>query len=183
MRSTAPAAVALTIVGMVLLAGCSSSAQRPEAAPAPELAPAPQAAPAPASEAAPAPGAAPAPTASEAADAGYILVYRQKRIVGLALNTSVYLDGTEAAELDPGTYVRLKAAPGTHRMWSDEEKDAFEVTVEAGKTLYFRMDLVAGLWKGHGKMAAMSESAGAAEFASFELKHAEKIHAPGLVAW
>ncbi|MFZ5787272.1 MAG: DUF2846 domain-containing protein [Acidobacteriota bacterium] len=169
MRSTPTTVLAVTLLGVALMAGCSSSASRPEAAPTP----APEPTPAPAA----------APATADTADAGFIVVYRQKRIVGLALNTSVYLDGTETAELDPGTYVRLKAAPGTHRMWADEEKDAVEVTIEAGKTLYFRMDLVPGLWKGHGKMAAMSESAGAAEFASFELKRAEKIRAPGMVAW
>jgi hypothetical protein len=164
-------ALAPTLLAVALLAGCSTAASRPDGAPAPSPAPTPASAP----EAAPA--------TAGAGDAGFIVVYRQKRIVGLALNTSVYLDGTETAELDPGTYVRLKTTPGTHRMWADEEKDAFEIAVEAGKTLYFRMDLVPGLWKGHGKMVAMGESTGAAEFASLELKHAEKIHAPGLVAW
>jgi hypothetical protein len=163
----------LLVFAVIGLGACSSSTPPHEAATVPSAQPA-----APATPSAPA---AVAPTA-ESADIGILVVYRQKRIVGMALNTSFHLDGTEVAELDPGTFVKVKATPGQHRVWADEEKDAQAIEVGAGTTTYFRMELVPGLWKGHGRLVAVDATAGAAELAEWKPKPTDSVHAAELVA-
>lgn len=157
-----------------LLVGCSSTASPPATAKADRPAPAPSA---PSEPVAPTAAVAPAAAGEES----LMIVYRQKRIVGMALNTSVYLDGVEVAELDPGTFVKIKLTPGSHRVWADEARDAITLAVESGRSYYFRMDLVAGLWKGNGKLAAVDESSGSKELAAFQCKPAEEIKVPALV--
>lgn len=164
--------VSLGIAG--LLAGCSSTGSPPATAKVGNPAPPPAA---PSEPSAPTAAAAPATVGDESV----MVVYRQKRIVGMALNTSVYLDGVEVAELDPGTFVKIKLTPGSHRVWADEARDAITLAVESGRSYYFRMDLVPGLWKGNGKLAAVDEGSGRKELADFQCKPAEEIKVPALV--
>lgn len=168
MRTRTLEMLAAVLVVAVSFMGCSSTA--PQSAPAESVA-------APAAPAAPAMAAAPADTGDNA----YLSFYRKKRIVGMALNTSVYVDGVEVAELDPGTYVKVRVSPGTHRVWADEEEDVVTVQATAGETYYFRMELRPGMWKGHGQVVAMDAVAGAAEFAEYKCKLAEEIKVPAMV--
>jgi hypothetical protein len=166
--------VTLIVIAAVLLVGCSSTApsvSESTATPAATAStPSTPAVPSTAS-AAPAIG-----------DSAIMTVYRKKGFVGAMLNTSVYVDGTEIAELDPGTFVKVKLTPGTHRVWSDEEDDAVNVTAEAGKTYFFRMVLATGMWKGHGKMVAVDEATGSKEFAEYQCKPADQIKVPEMIA-
>lgn len=156
------AAVLFVAVGIM---GCSSSA--PQGAPGATVA----------APAVPVLAAAPADTG----DSAYLTFYRKKRIVGMALNTSVYVDGAEIAELDPGTYVKVRVSPGAHRVWADEEDDAVAIETATGETYYFRMELRPGMWKGHGQVVAMDPGVGAAEFAEYKCKPANKIKVPAMV--
>ncbi|HPW56964.1 MAG: DUF2846 domain-containing protein [Thermoanaerobaculaceae bacterium] len=153
--------VAFGVMVVIGLAGCSSTAPQQQVT----------------AEAAPAA----VTVAADLGDNAVLTFYRKKRIVGLALNTSVYVDGVEVAELDPGTYVKVKVAPGAHQVWADEEKDAFTLTAEAGKTYFVRMELRPGMWKGHGKAVLVDEATGAAEFAEYKCKLADEIKVPSMV--
>jgi hypothetical protein len=153
--------VALTLTAG--LVGCSSTAPQPAAAKAP-LSPAPDAA-----------------VVADAGDNALMTVYRKKRFVGMALHTSVYVDGTEIAELGNGAYVKVKVAPGQHRVWADEESDAITVGFETGKGYFFRMELVPGMWKGNGRMVAVDEATGKQELAEAKPKPTEDIKVPAMV--
>jgi hypothetical protein len=98
------------------------------------------------------------------------IFYRKKRFVGLALNTSIFVDGVEIAELDPGTYIKVPIAPGTHSFHSDDEDDAFDVEIAAGEEYYFSVNLKPGMWKGDGTLEKKSKREGSAEFEKLNLK-------------
>jgi hypothetical protein len=114
-------------------------------------------------------------------DKALVTVYRKKRIVGLALHTSVYVDGVEVAELENGAYVRLAIAPGPHVLYADEEKDAIKVDLEAARQYFYRMELVPGLWKGNGILKPVDEKTGATEFKEWKLKLTKEIRKPEMV--
>ncbi len=142
-----------------------------ESAPAADVAPVPDAPTPPAAEEAPAEPATSSEVAAAAEPApAFGIFYRKKRFGGRALNTSIYVDGVEIAELDPGTYIKVPLAPGKHSLHSDEEKDAFDVTVAPGQDYYFAVNLKAGMWKGHGKLEQRSRDEGAAEFEKLDMK-------------
>jgi hypothetical protein len=123
-----------------------------------------------------------APTAAQPiAEFGYLVCYRQKRFVGAILNTSVFLDEVELADMDNGCYIIAKAAPGAHAVRADEKKDTLPVNVEAGKVYYFRMELAVGLWKGHGRLKEVDATTGEKEFKEWNLKFAPDIRQPSQV--
>jgi hypothetical protein len=155
-----PRTVMLGVVGGILvsgLVGCGSTTSHP-------------ASPSPVTVATPTPVVPEATVAATSPDTALMTVYRKKRFVGMALHTSVYVDGTEIAELGNGTFVKVKVTPGLHRVWADEESDALAVAFETGKTYFFRMELVPGMWKGNGRMVAVDESTGAQEYADYKPK-------------
>jgi hypothetical protein len=127
---------------------------------------------------------APSATGALSAAAGvqsFAYFYRKKSILGGALNTSVHVDKIEVADLDPGTYVKVPLQPGKHAFYSDEEGDELKVDVDAGKEYYFRVDLQAGMWKGHGVLNRVEAAEGSAEFEKWKLKLAEDIRKPEMV--
>jgi hypothetical protein len=174
MKTRHVVATTILAVGAILLTACSSTTT-----PSPSVSPAPSA---PTASALTAPATPTTASATpETGDSALMTVYRKKRIVGLALHTSVYVDGTEIAELGNGTFVKVKVAPGQHRVWADEERDAIMVGFETGKTYYFRMELVPGMWKGNGRMVAVDETTGKKEFADYHPKPAGDIKVPAMV--
>lgn len=190
MRVRLPPAILSLVLGALVLGACSSAPQpsTPAAKPAPSAptatpaaTPAPSAPSAAASPAAPLAAAEPAVAAAPPADQAFATFYRKKRFVGAILNTSVHVDKLEVADLDPGTYVKVPLAPGSHAFYSDEERDTLKVDVEPGKQYFFRIELQAGLWKGHGVLKRVDEKTGAEEFNTWELKLAKDIRQPKLV--
>ena len=125
--------------------------------------------------------ASPSVAAEVPSDKALVTVYRKKRIVGLALHTSVYLDGVEVAELENGAYVRLAVGPGPHALYADEEKDTIKVELEPAREYFFRMELVPGLWKGNGVLKPVDEKTGSTEFKEWNLKLTKEIRKPELV--
>jgi hypothetical protein len=179
----------LLALGMMTLCSCSSTEPQQAAKSEPPAAVQPLAAPTEPGPAPASPAATPAtpatPTTSAAseapADKALVTIYRKKRIVGLALHTSVYADGVEVAELENGAYVRLAIAPGPHAFHADEEKDTIKVDLEPAKQYFFRMELVPGMWKGNGVLKLIDEKTGAAEFKEWNLKLTKEIRRPEMV--
>jgi hypothetical protein len=120
-----------------------------------------------------------APT--EKSDFALLVCYREKRFLGAALNTSVYVDDEEIADLDNGCYVIVKVKPGEHKLYADEKDDAFTVKVEAGKTYFYRMELAMGLWKGHGRLKEVDVGEGEKEFKEWSPDFATDIRRPEMV--
>lgn len=192
----------LTVLGASLAAFSAAADGSPQTPPPPTATPPAAAAPEPATPAAPPPAAspaaptdvpAPAPAAEAApgapADTGvapaeataFAYFYRKKTILGGALNTSVHVDGVEVADLDPGTYVKVPLEAGTHAFYSDEKDDTLKLEIEAGKEYYFRIELKAGMWKGHGVLNRLDPAEGSPEFEKWKLKLAEDVRKPEMV--
>lgn len=176
MRTRLLPSAALLAFGVAL---CSCSSTGPQQAANSEAAAAVQPS---ASQAAPESAPATPSVASDVpSDRALVTVYRKKRIVGLALHTSVYLDGVEVAELENGAYVRLAVAPGPHALHADEEKDTIKVDLEPAREYFFRMELVPGLWKGNGILKPVDGKTGSTEFKEWTLKLTKEIRKPEMV--
>ncbi len=186
MRTRLLPSAAFLALGTMTLCSCSSTEPQQVAKREPPAAVQPLAVPAEPGSAPASPPAIPAtPVTSAASDVpsekALVTVYRKKRIVGMALHTSVYVDGVEVAELENGAYVRLALAPGPHALYADEKKNTIKVDLEAGKVYFFRMELVPGMWKGNGELKAVDEKMGSAEFKEWNLKLTKEIRKPEMV--
>lgn len=116
-------------------------------------------------------------TAEEIANAEKVTVYiyRPKKLVGGALEPSVFCDGVELARMDNGRYFVLKLAPGKHIIHLTNEKKGYELNMAPGQTYYFRIGIEAGFWKGQGKILLEDNEKGAAEVKKIKPLDADKI--------
>jgi hypothetical protein len=126
------------------------------------------------------PGAAPPATSEPPRDA-VVVVYRPWREGGELINTSVYVDGTDVAELDDRAFLQLKLPAGTHRFRSDQEKDEFELALLPNTTCYMRIDLVMGYFKGHGRLYVVDEVQGRVESRTKSMRPAKDVRVPALL--
>lgn len=104
-----------------------------------------------------------------------VYIYRPKKMLGGALEPSVYCDGVELARMDNGRYFVLKLAAGKHIIHMTNEKKGYELNMAAGQTYYFRIGIEAGMWKGQGKILLEDNDKGAAEVKKIKPLGADKI--------
>jgi hypothetical protein len=114
-------------------------------------------------------------------DKAVMTFYRPRRGFGAVLNTSVFIDSVEIADLDNGTYVTAAVAPGRRQIHSDEAEDALWVEVEVGREYFYRIDLEMGFWKGHGRLVPVPGPDGQAHFRSLKLKQGKDIRVREMV--
>ena len=81
-----------------------------------------------------------------------VYIYRPSKLMGKALEPSVFVDDTELARMDNGRYFTVKLPPGKHLVHLTSEKKGFAIDMGPGQTYYFRVGLEMGMWKGHGKI-------------------------------
>jgi hypothetical protein len=99
--------------------------------------------------------------AASFAQDGTVVVYRQSKYVGSALKPSVYIDGNQATRLGNGRYVSLQVAAGKHDFESSMKKEApLEVEVKPNTTVYLEMIIMAGNWRGGGRLIPVGEEEG-----------------------
>lgn len=104
-----------------------------------------------------------------------VYIYRPSKMVGRALEPSVFCDGVELGRMDNGRYFVLNLAPGKHIIHLTDDKKGYEIDMGAGQTYYFRMGIEAGMWKGNGKILLESNEKGAAEVKKIKPIGADKV--------
>ena len=104
-----------------------------------------------------------------------VYIYRQKKMVGRALEPSVFCDGVELARMDNGRYFILSLSPGKHIIHLTDDKKGYEIDMGAGQTYYFRVGIEVGMWKGNGKILLESNEKGAEEIKKIKLIGADKV--------
>jgi len=97
--------------------------------------------------------------------------YRYKQYDGAALNPSVYCDGVEVTRIPNGRFFTTQVPAGVHTFTSNDKQAGAQLTLEAGKDYYFRVDLQAGFWKGHFRLDMVPIEQG--KFDESRLKHAD----------
>lgn len=101
---------------------------------------------------------------ANAADAGCLRVYRQRRYAGSALAPSIYIDDAQIARVGNGRRVAIRLTPGPHTIRSDDKSSAISLDVKAGQDYFVRVDEATGFWKGHGKLTLVLAEQGSAEY-------------------
>ena len=93
----------------------------------------------------------PSVAASAGADA-LVYIYRPSKLVGKALEPSVFVDDIELARMDNGRYFTVKLKPGKHLVHLTSEKKGYAIDMGPGQTYYFRVGIEMGMFKGRGKL-------------------------------
>lgn len=121
-----------------------------------------------------------AKAATDAAEAT-VFIYRPKKMLGGALEPSVFVDEIELARMDNGRYFAIKLKPGKHIIRMTDDKKGYALDMGPGHTYYFRIGIEAGMWKGHGKITLDDADRAIAEIKKLKFLDQDKIKAPTLV--
>ncbi len=104
-----------------------------------------------------------------------VYIYRQHKLVGAALEPSVFCDGNELARMDNGRYFVIHLPPGKHLVHMTSEKKGFAIDMGPGQTFYFRVGVEAGMWKGHGKLTLQDAAEAQPEIKKIKYLGKDKI--------
>lgn len=110
-----------------------------------------------------------------------VFVYRPKKMVGGALEPSIFVDDVELARMDNGRYFAFKMKPGKHIVRMTDQKKAYALDMGPGQTYYFRVGIEAGMWKGHGKLTLDDRERAIEEIKKLKFLGQDKIKASTLV--
>ena len=102
-------------------------------------------------------------------------IYRPSKLLGKALEPSVFCDGVELARMDNGRFLTLKLRPGKHIIHMTDKKKGFEINMGSGQEYYFRVGIEMGMWKGQGKIMLYENEKGAAEIKKLKPLDKSKI--------
>ena len=104
-----------------------------------------------------------------------VFIYRPSKMVGGALEPSVFCDEVELVRMDNGRYVTLKLKPGKHMIRMTDKKKSFAIDMGPGEEYYFRVGVEAGMWKGQGKLTLEDKEKAAAEIKKLKPIGKDKI--------
>ena len=99
-----------------------------------------------------------------------VFIYRYKQFVGSALAPSVYCDEVELARMENGRYFAVKLDPGKHTFRSNDKQSGTELEVKAGQQYFLRVEIAAGMMKGHGRLILTAPEQGSYEVNSSKMK-------------
>lgn len=99
-----------------------------------------------------------------------VYVYRYKQFVGSALSPSVFCDESQLARMDNGRYFAVKLDPGSHSFRSNDPQSGVALDLKAGQDYFIRVDIAAGMLKGHGRLSLTAPEQGRYELQSSKLK-------------
>lgn len=120
------------------------------------------------------------PSAVDATEA-VVYIYRPSKMMGKALEPSVFVDDIELARMDNGRYFALKLKPGKHIIHMTEDKKGYAIDMDPGQTYYFRIGIEMGMWKGHGKLTLDDANRAIAEIKKLKFLGQDKIKNPTMV--
>ena len=108
--------------------------------------------------------------AGESSAHGTVYFYRYRQFVGSALSPSVYCDDSQLARIDNGRFFVAHVAPGKHSFRSNDAQSGIELDVKGGEEYFVRVEIAAGMMKGHGRLVLTPAEQGNYELKSKQLK-------------
>jgi hypothetical protein len=104
-----------------------------------------------------------------------VYVYRYKQFVGSALSPSVYCDEVELAKMQNGRFFVAKLPAGKHAFRSNDKQSGVEVELKPGLEYYIRVEIAAGMMKGHGRVTLVAAEQGVYEVKKLKPLDADKV--------
>ncbi len=97
-----------------------------------------------------------------------VIIYRESNFYGSGLRPTVTLNGKDFVNIGNGRVFVGAFLPGHYVFEMDDKKSGTEVDLVPGKSVYMKVELVPGFWKGGGRLLQMAPEQGAFEAARLE---------------
>lgn len=101
-----------------------------------------------------------------------VYVYRYRQYMGNALKPSVYDNESELARMENGRFFVAELTEGKHLVRSNDKQAGIALDVTPGQTYFVRVELVAGMMKGHGRVVLVPSEQG--KFEVVKLKYLDR---------
>lgn len=102
-------------------------------------------------------------------------IYRYKQFVGSALAPSVFCDETELARMENGRFFAAKLSAGKHTFYSNDKQAGMDVDLKGGQDYYIRVEIAAGMMKGHGRLILVAPEQGSYEIKKLKPLDSDKV--------
>jgi len=116
-----------------------------------------------------------APASQSTGSPATVYIYRYKQFVGSALSPSVYCDESELARMENGKFFVARLSPGKHSFRSNDKQAGIDVDLKGGQDYYIRLELVAGMMKGHGRLVFVQPEQGTYEIRKLKPLSADRV--------
>ena len=107
-----------------------------------------------------------------------VVIYRESNYFGSALRPTVMLNGKEFVNMGNGRVFVGTFRPGSYAFEMDDKKSGTEVNLTPGKSVFMKVEIVSGFWKGGGRLTQMAPEQGAFESKRLELIPENEIEIP-----
>jgi len=94
-----------------------------------------------------------------------VVIYRESNFAGGALRPTVMLNGQDFVNVGNGRVFIGAFQPGHYVFQMDDKKSGTELDLRAGQTVYMKVEIGPGFWKGGGRLTQTASEQG-----SFEAK-------------
>ena len=107
-----------------------------------------------------------------------VVIYRESNFYGSALRPTVMLNGKEFVNIGNGVVFVGAFRPGHYAFEMDDRKSGTEIDLTPGKSVFMKVEVVPGFWKGGGRLIQMASEQGAFEGRRLQLISANEIEIP-----
>jgi hypothetical protein len=99
-----------------------------------------------------------------------VVIYREERYMGGMLSPTVTVNGRDLVNIGSGTVFVGAFKPGHYVFESNDKNSGTELDLKAGTSVFIKMEIVPGVWRGNGRLMQV-----AAEQGLFESKRLEPV--------
>ena len=99
-----------------------------------------------------------------------VVIYREERYMGGMLSPTVTANGRDLVNIGSGTVFVGAFKPGHYIFESNDKNSGTELDLKAGSSVFIKMEIVPGVWRGNGRLTQV-----AAEQGLFESKRLKPV--------
>jgi hypothetical protein len=92
-----------------------------------------------------------------------LVIYREERYLGSLLSPTVTVNGKELVNVGNGRVFVGAFRPGHYVFESNDKNSGTEIDLKPGSSIFIKMEIVAGMWKGNGRLLQVAPEQGAFE--------------------
>ena len=92
-----------------------------------------------------------------------VVIYREGRALGALLRPTVTVNGKDLVNIGNGRVFVGAFRPGHYVFEANDKNSGTELDLKPGSSIFIRMEIVPGIWKGSGRLLQVAPEQGAFE--------------------
>jgi hypothetical protein len=89
-----------------------------------------------------------------------VVIYREQRFAGSALSPTVSVNGHDLVNVGSGEVFVGAFRPGHYVFESNDKNSGTELDLKPGESVFIKMEIVPGFWRGNGRLQQVASEQG-----------------------